>query len=328
VSSTLRVAGRIEADETRMARISAPVNGRIIDLNIIEGQSVKRGQVLATIHSTDLSAVQLALLKADSQYQLASRAVDRARQLLDAGVIGEAEMLKRKAELEQASAELSASQEQLRVLGMPEPALEKLRKSRAVNSLIQVVSSINGRVLQRKVTIGQVVQAAEIVCVVADLSRVWLVADVPEQSAGSLRIGKAVEAEIPALPNEKITGRLSYVSAVVNPETRTVKTRMDLPNPDRRYKPAMLATISLVDAPERRLIIPPTAVVREGNEDHVFIQRSSDIFVLHNVRLGPEFRDGRTLLGGLKGDEMIVLDGAFHLNNERRRRLLQGSEGS
>jgi cobalt-zinc-cadmium efflux system membrane fusion protein len=211
---------------------------------------------------------------------------------------------------------------------MPEPALEKLRKSRAVNSLIQVVSSINGRVLQRKVTIGQVVQAAEIVCVVADLSRVWLVADVPEQSAGSLRIGKAVEAEIPALPNEKITGRLSYVSAVVNPETRTVKTRMDLPNPDRRYKPAMLATISLVDAPERRLIIPPTAVVREGNEDHVFIQRSSDIFVLHNVRLGPEFRDGRTLLGGLKGDEMIVLDGAFHLNNERRRRLLQGSEGS
>jgi membrane fusion protein, heavy metal efflux system len=327
VSATLRVAGRVEADETRMARVSAPVTGRIMDLDIIEGQVVTRGQVLATIHSSDLSAVESTFLKADSQYQLADRAVARARQLLEAGVIGEAELQRRDTELQQAGAELSSAREQLRVLGISDEALEKLQKTRAVDSLIHVVSSISGRVLERKVTIGEVVQAAESVCVVADLSKVWLVADVPEQSAGTIRIGKALKAEIPALPGETITGKLTYVSAIVNPETRTVRMRMDLPNPDRRYKPAMLATITLMDNAERRRIVPANAIVREGNEDNVFIQTGPDKFVLQRVDLGPEFRDGRALIDGVRPDQKIVLDGAFHLNNERKRVLLQGSEG-
>ena len=328
VSGTLRVAGRVEADETRMARVSAPVAGRIMDLDIIEGQIVTRGQVLATIHSTDLSAVESTFLKADSQYQLADRAVARARQLLEAGVIGEAELQRRDTELQQAGAELSSAREQLRVLGISDEALAKLQKTRAVDSLIHVVSSISGRVLERKVTIGEVVQAAEIVCVVADLSKVWLVADVPEQSAGAIRTGKAVKAEIPALPGEIITGELTYVSAVVNPETRTVRMRMDLPNPERRFKPAMLATITLMDNAERRRIVPANAIVREGNEDNVFIQTGPDKFVLHHVTLGPEFRDGRSLIDGVGAEDKIVLDGAFHLNNERKRLLLQGSEGA
>jgi cobalt-zinc-cadmium efflux system membrane fusion protein len=311
-----------------MARVSAPVTGRIMDLDVIEGQIVTRGQVLATIHSTDLSAVESTFLKADSQYQLADRAVARARQLLDAGVIGEAELQRRDTELQQAGAELSSAREQLRVLGISDEALAKLQKTRAVDSLIHVVSSISGRVLERKVTIGQIVQAAETVCVVADLSNVWLVADVPEQTAGTIRTGKAVQAEIPALPGETITGKLTYVSAIVNPETRTVRMRMDLPNPDRRYKPAMLATITLVDNAERRRIVPANAIVREGNEDNVFVQTGPEKFVLRHVTLGPEFRDGRSLLDGVSAGDKIVLDGAFHLNNERKRLLLQSSEGA
>ncbi len=329
VSATLRVAGRIEADETRMARINAPVAGRIMDLDVIEGQAVSRGQVLATIHSTDLSALESVFLKADSQHQLAQRAVARARQLLDAGVIGEAELQRRETELQQAAAELASATQQLKVLGISDDALNNLQTTRAVDSLIHVVSSISGRVLERKVTIGQIVQAAEIICVVADLSNVWLVADVPEQSAGHIRSGKAVQAEIPALPGEIITGKLSYVSPVVNPETRTVRMRMDVPNPERKFKPAMLATITLMDNAERQRIIPLNAIVRENNEDHVFVQTGPDKFLLRPVTLGPEFRAGRALLDGVRAGEKIVLDGAFHLNNERKRLLMQGgAEGA
>jgi cobalt-zinc-cadmium efflux system membrane fusion protein len=329
VSATLRVAGRIEADETRVARINAPVSGRIMDLDVIEGQAVVRGQVLATIHSTDLSALESVFLKADSQRQLAERAVVRARQLLDAGVIGEAELLRRETELQQAAAELASARQQLKVLGISDDGLKNLQTTRAIDSLIQVVSSISGRVLERKVTIGQVVQAAEIICVVADLSNVWLVADVPEQSAGRIRTGKAVQAEIPALPGETITGKLSYVSPVVNPETRTVRMRMDVPNPERKYKPAMLATITLLDSAERRRIIPLNAIVRENNEDNVFVQTGPARFVLRRVTLGPEFPAGRALIDGLRPGEKIVLDGAFHLNNERKRLLMQGgAEGA
>lgn len=327
VNGMLKAAGRIEADEMRMARINAPVAGRVMDLEVIEGQTVKRGQVLATIHSTDLSAVQSSFLKAHSQRQLAERSVNRARQLLDAGVIGEAELQRRETELQQAEAEVSAAREQLVVLGMTPEAMEKLQATRVINSLIPVVASIDGRVLERKITIGQVVQAAETVCIVADLSSVWLVADVPEQSAGALRVGKHVQAEIPALPGYPVHGTLSYVSAVVNPETRTVRARLSVPNPDRVYKPAMLATVTLMDGVERRRVVPADAVVREENQDHVFVELAAARFILRPVTLGDETRDGRVLVDGVRDGERIVLDGAYHLNNERKRLALQSGAG-
>jgi cobalt-zinc-cadmium efflux system membrane fusion protein len=90
----------------------------------------------------------------------------------------------------------------------------------------------------------------------------------------------------------------------------------------------MLATITLMDNAERRRIVPANAIVREGNEDNVFVQTGPDKFVLHHVTLGPEFRDGRSLIDGVSAGDKIVLDGAFHLNNERKRLLLQSSEGA
>ncbi|HWC00268.1 MAG TPA: efflux RND transporter periplasmic adaptor subunit [Bryobacteraceae bacterium] len=324
VSGTLRVAARVEADETRMARVSAPVTGRITDLDVYEGQMVKRGQVLATLHSTELSSSQFAFLRASSQQRLAQQAAGRAKQLLEAGVIGEAEVQRREAELHQATAELSSARDELKVLGMPEEAIAKLEADRTVNSLSEIVSSIDGRVLERKVTIGQVVQPAETIFVVADLSKVWLVADVPEQSATGIQVGKSVNAEIPALPGELISGTLSFVSPIVSPETRTVRARMDLPNPELHFKPAMLATMTLVDGAERQRIIPRTAVVREGNEDHVFVQTGPSAFVLRRVTLGDDFRDARVVVDGIHPGEKIVLDGAFHLNNERKQRAVQG----
>jgi cobalt-zinc-cadmium efflux system membrane fusion protein len=183
-------------------------------------------------------------------------------------------------------------------------------------------------VLERKATIGEMIEAAATVFVIADLSNVWMVADIPEQSAGAIQVGKAVEAEIPALPGEKIEGKLSFVSAIVNRETRTVRARMNLPNPQRKYKPAMLATMTLLDSAERRLLVPVAAVVRDGNEDSVMVQVRPNTFALRRVKLGEEYRNGRVVLEGLREREMIAVEGAFHLNNERKRRLLQGTEGT
>lgn len=325
VTGTLRVSGRVEADETRLARVSSPVTGRVIELDVVEGQRVRRGQLIAIIRSTELANAQSNYLKAYSQRQLALRAVDRAKRLLDAGVIGEAELQRRDGELVQAAAELSASRDELRVLGMTDEAVAKLQESRVVNAVSQVVASIDGTVMERPVTLGQVVQAAESICILADLSNVWLVADVPEQTAGTLAAGKAVEAEIAALPGETIRGQLTFVSAIVNPETRTVRARMDLPNPNARYKPAMLATLTLQDLAETQYVIPATAVVREGNGEFIFVQVGDNRFLLRKVTLGGEYGNVRVLLDGLQEGEKIVLDGAFHLNNERKRSALQGS---
>ena len=324
VSGSLRVPGRVEADETRVTRVGSPVTGRITELDVLEGQTVKSGQVIASLHSTELSHSQLEFLKAYSQQQLAHRAAARAKQLLKADVIGEAELQRREAELVQATAELSSAHDELKVLGMEEEAIGKLQATRTVNSLSHIVASRDGTVLERKVTVGQVVQSTDTVVVLADLSHLWLVADLPEQTAGNIAVGKSVEAEIAALPGHVIKGKLAYVSATVNPETRTVRIRMDLPNPNGGYKPAMLATMVLLDSAEKQYVIPSSAIVREENREHVFVQTGPATFELRQVTLGAEFGDRRVYLDGLRQGEKIALDGAFHLNNERKHSAAQG----
>lgn len=327
VGTSISVAARVDVDETRVTRVGSPVMGRIASVNKREGEEVKKGELLALLNSTGLSDAQLGFLKAVSQKQVAVRAVERAQLLLKADVIGSAELQKREAELAQASAELDAARDQLELLGMPGEAIEELQKTRAIHSVSRVVASMSGTVLDRKITLGQVVQPADTIYEIADLSEVWMVADVPEQYAGRLAEGQRVEAEIAALPGEFINGNLSFVSHTVNAETRTVRVRMDVPNPKRRFKPAMLATMVLKEHTEKKQVIPASAIVRENDVEHVFVQRDASTFVLRPVSLGEEFGSRRVLVDGIRPGEKIVLDGAFHLNNERRRRALRSSDG-
>lgn len=326
VENLVTVAARLEVDATRITRIGSPVMGRITAVYVEEGQQVRRGQLLALLNSAGLNAAQLELLKALSAKMVAERAVERARILLKNDVIGAAELQRREAELAQATAELEAARDELALLGMSEESIAELERTRSLRSIAQIVATMDGTILHRYVTVGQVLEPANHAFEIADLSNLWLVADVPEQQAGSLRVGQAVTAEIAAFAGEKVEGRLSFVSALVNPETRTVVVRMNLPNPARRYKPAMLATMTIRGRPQARLTVPQEAVVREGDLEGVFVRRAGDEFVLRPVRAGEEYQGRRVILEGLRPEEEIVAAGAFHLNNERRRRNIRGTE--
>lgn len=326
VTTQQNVAARVETDASRVARVGSPVNGRITKMLVFEGQHVKQGQVLAMLHSNALSDAQFAFIKAYTQENLARQSANRAKELVQSDVIGTAELEKRQAELLQTSAEMAALGAQLRGLGMTDAAIARLEKSRKINSDYPITASISGTVIERKVTIGQVVQPADEAFLIADLSNVWLVADVPEEQSASLYPGKTVLATVPALPQDPVKGELTFVSPVVNPETRTVQARMDLPNPKQLFKPQMLASMTFESRPERGLTIPSTAVVREQNKDQVFVKVGSDTWRLHEVELGPEIGDRRLVLSGLSADDTIVLDGAFHLNNQRKQDAIKGAE--
>ena len=319
LAETLRVPAKVEVDEHRVARIGAAVTGRVTEIHAFLGQMVKRGDVLTTLNSTELSAAQLIYIKALSQEGLQRRAVERAILLFASDVIGRAELQKREADLVQAQAELHASLEQLKVLGMAKSAITKLAATRRVNSLSSIIATLDGVVIERNVTSGQVVQPAEPLYTVADLSHVWLVAEVTEQQAAHVKKGEVVQAEIPALDGKRIEGRLIFVADTVNPDTRTVQVRMDAENPERMLKPEMLASMLILVKSQRRLVVPAAAVVREDNKDHIFVQLDENRFQLRRVLLGQESHRYFPVLEGLKIGEHIVTEGAFHLNNERKR---------
>lgn len=329
LAETLRVAGRLDFDEQRVIRIGAPVTGRVTDIHAILGQQVKAGEVLAKLNSTELGQAQLAFLKASANRGLAMRAAERARVLYQSDVIAAAELQRRENEFAMGQAESRAAADQLKVLGMSAKAIEQLAASGAIASFSPVVATLAGSVVERKVTLGQVVQPADALFTVADLSRLWAVAEVPEQQAALVSVGQAVNIEVPALGGEPLTGKLINISDTVNPDTRTVRVRTELANPGHRLKPAMLATMLITSKPVPKLAVPATAVVRENNVDHLFVQVAPNQFRLTAVTLGAESHSGeallRPVLGGVKEGAVVVVDGAFHLNNERKRKELEGS---
>lgn len=326
ITGTLQVAAHVETDARRIARVGSPVAGRILRLVVFEGQNVRAGTVMATLHSTALSDTQMQLIKSESQRSLAAAGVQRAEQLVAADVIGRAELERRRAEQLQAATEVASYSTQLRGLGMTDGQIRQLETNRKLSADYPIIAPRGGTVLKREITVGQVVQPADPAFTIADLSSVWIVADVPEVDAGALRPGLPVTVMLPALPSGKIDGKLTYVAPIVDPATRTVAVRMDMDNRDGKLKPDELASMTFAGQAVRKLTVPNTAVVREENKDHVFVQIRQGRFILREVALGEEEDDRRVVLSGVTANERIVLDGAFHLNNQRKQSAIKGGE--
>lgn len=325
IADVLRVAGQVDFDEQRIAKIGSTVTGRVVEVRQHLGNTVKAGDVLAVLNSAELGQAQLAYLKARSQAALEQRNVERAKLLLTADVIGTAELQRRENALEMAQAEHRAAADQLKVLGMSEAGLRRIAQTGNIDSLKPLTATTAGIVVERSVTQGQVVTPSDPMFTIADLSHLWVVAEVPEQQAAGARIGQDVAIEIPALGGEQVGGRLVYISDTVNPQTRTVLVRTSVENKQRRLKPAMLATMLIATEAVPRLAVPATAVVRENNQDYVFVQTKPGQFKLTEVRLAPEVGGLRPILSGVRLGDPVVIDGAFHLNNERNRQALEGA---
>ena len=317
VSDALRVAGQIDFDEQALTRIGSSVTGRVTQIQATLGQIVDKGDTLALINSSELSGAQLSYLRARSERELHRRNMARAKTLFEADVISAAEFQRRESEFEIASAETRAAQDQLRVLGVSPKSIENLANTGTIDSVASVMATIKGVVVERKVAAGQVVQASDVLFAVADLSRVWAVAQVPEQQVGQVKVGQSVSIEVPALGNEKLEGKLIYVGQTVNPESRTVLVRTALDNKSGRLKPSMLASMLIESSPVKRLVVPATAVVRQDDTDHVFVEEADKRYRLTPVTLAAEHSGQRVVLDGLKPGMRIVSEGAFHLNNHR-----------
>ena len=239
-------------------------------------------------------------------------------------MIALAELQRRESESRSAKAEYRAANDQLRVQGMDQASIDRLAKTGLIESINNVVTSITGEIVERKINKGQVVQPADALFSVADLNTLWAISEVPENNSYLIRKGQKASLIIPSLRNQEVDGVVAHVSSIVNTQTRTVVVRMELPNRNGQMKPGMLATMLIESQPMEKLVVPASAVFREDNQDHVFIRQDDNRYRMIPVKLGAEGQGYRPVITGLHDGQEIAIDGAYHLNTERKRQLSGG----
>lgn len=213
--------------------------------------------------------------------------------------------------------EMNALADQLAVMGMHADDLQRLSRQKGVNSNTPITATINGSVIARHISVGQIVEISDELFVVADLSEVWVVAEVPEKSATTLELNAPADIEIPALAHQRLKGTLSFIAGTVDPDSRTIKIRVVLPNPGFRLKPEMLASIYIQQPSLPALTVAASAVIRDQNQDYVFVETAPHRYNLRAVSLDDEIDGRRRVTSGLTLGEKVVTKGSFQLNSVR-----------
>lgn len=312
----------VQPNQRNMAEITTLVRGRVVEVYGDLGQQVKANAPLAILYSSELGLAQSGYLKAQAKLHVAEQAYSRAEFLLQEQVIGEAEAQRRRAELLSSQAEANEAHDRLKLLGMNDEEFARLEKSRKIRSVVPIVAPFAGRIIGRKLTRGEVVETTENLFVIADLSEVWVQANIPEKDIPFVHSihasgGSHVEVRVNAYPKEVFSGTIAYVGDVLDPVTRTMQIRIELPNRDGRLKPEMFATIRLFsEAQPDRLAIPEAALQRDQGKTFVFVQRGTTEYELREVHVGESNGTVTAIISGLSEGEQVVTQGAFVLKSE------------
>lgn len=314
--------GVVRPNQHNMAEITTLVRGRVVEVYGDLGQEVKANESLALLYSSELGLAQSAHLKAQAKLHLAEQAYNRAKFLLQEQVIGEAESQRRHAELLSIQAEAHEAQDRLKLLGMSDEEFRRLESSRKIRSVVPIVAPFAGRIIGRKLTRGEVVETTENLFVIADLSQVWVQANIPEKDipfVHSIRAtgGTQADVRINAYPGEIFKGTITYVGDVLDPSTRTMQLRLELANSDGRLKPEMFATVRLFSETQPdRLSVPEAALQRDQGRTFVFVQRTPTEYELREVQVGESNGTQTSIVAGLNEGESVVTQGAFVLKSE------------
>jgi membrane fusion protein, heavy metal efflux system len=329
--------GQIAFNEDASTVVLTPFAGRVTRLLAKIGDEVKRGDPLFEIDSpevvqaqTDLIAALHGLEKAKSQVSLTRRALERQSGLLAAKATSQREV--DQASNDQAAAEsdfktaegtLHAARNRLRVIiGRDDAEVERVERERIINPLITINSPIDGTVIARKVGPGQYVRsdAGEALYTLANLSTMWLKANVPEVDIPMVRVGQPIEVKVTALPDRLFHSRITAIGASSDASTRRVIVRSEVPNPDGALKSEMFASFKIMTgADESSPAVPVQAVIREGDHAVVWVEEEPMLFRRRRVTIGVEQEGRMQIREGLKAGELVAGRGAIFVDNEWRQ---------
>jgi cobalt-zinc-cadmium efflux system membrane fusion protein len=318
-SEVVEAPGKIEADPSRVSKVVLPAPGRITQVMVRLGDAVTRGAPLLTIESPDIGATRSAYRQAQARVNQARAAqakadadLARARDLFENRAVAQKDVLaaqsaaaQAKSDVEQAESAMTENRRKLEIFGIQPDAADQT---------IVVRAPVGGKVLDLTVVAGEFHTDTTVpLLTLADLSSVFMTADVPETQIRLIRTGTDIDLTLAAYPRETFHAKVSRVADTVDPQTRTIKVRSIVPNPGERLRPEMFGQIHYASDFQTLPVIPVTAVVHDDERTQVYREEGRGHFVAVPVVLGNKTGETVAVTRGLAAGDRVVVDGAMLL---------------
>src|SRR5579885_883277 len=299
LTKNIRTVGIVEADERKIDYVHVKFSGWIKDMPVYEGQYVKRGAPLFTIYSPDL-------VSSEEEYLIALKANDDLSKSPFSEISSGANSL------------LEATRRRFQLWDIPESELKRVARTGKPITYMTIYSHISGYITKRMMFPGMHLSEGENVVQMADLSTVWVIADIYEYELPLVKEGGTATLELSYYPGEAFTGKVMYIYPTIEPSTRTAKVRFEFPNPDNKLKPGMYANVKLENNMGETLSVPEDAVIDTGERKLVFISSGDGYFEPREIKVGQKAEGYYEVIDGLKGGERVVKSAAFFVDSESR----------
>jgi Cu(I)/Ag(I) efflux system membrane fusion protein len=298
LNADVRTVGIVNFDETRVAAIVPKFGGFAERLYVdFTGSAVRRGEALVEIYSPELVAAQEELLLAETL----------RRNMGDASVPGLAG---------DPSSLVRAARQRLELWDISSVQIDEILRDGRSRRTLTLYAPFAGVVIEKNVVAGQAIQPGETLYLLADLSRVWVEAELREADAGLIREGAQAVVDLGAFPGRPIIGRVEYVYPTLQSDARTLKARIAIPNPDGHLKPGMFATVLLSTPLHRALSVPISAVVRTGERNIVFVEMGAGEIMPHEIEVGRVTGQYAEVLAGLEAGQRVITSAQFLIDSE------------
>ena len=306
LNKEINAVGIVQYDQSRQAKVTAWIAGRIDRLHVdTVGAQVTKDSPVAELYSPDLLATQ-------QEYLLAVRSRDRMKGSSIDAISQNGEGL------------VASARERLKLFGVKDQQIAELEKAGKPTIRLPIYTPLSGVVIEKMVQQGQYVNTGDALFNIADLSRVWVEIEVYENELPNIRIGQRVEIRSQSFPGKPFTGRISFIYPFLDPKTRTVKARVEMPNPGMRLKPDMFVNAVIKIPLASAFVVPVSAVMDTGKRQLVWVESSPGMFEPRDVQVGQSADDKVQILSGLKAGDMVAVTGGYLIDSEAQ---LKGNGG-
>ena len=314
-----RAVGSVDFNEDMAAQVFPPYQGRITALFVKVGDNVKRGQSLLTIESPDLIQAESNLISAAAVLDLTTHALERAKQLYQIEGMAEKDLQQAISDQQTAEGSLKAARDAVAVFGKSQPEIDRMVQTRTIDPLLIVSSPMTGKVTARNAAPGDFVQPGTVPAPysVADISRLWVNANVTESDMPLVHKGEAVRMNVMALPGRNFEGQIDVIGATLDPQLHRGLVRVEIKDEKHELLPGMFASFVIATgAPTVSVAIPEDGIVREGDGTMtVWSTTDRHHFIKRTVQVGLQHDGYDQIIGGVQPGEQIVTKGAVFLDN-------------